>query len=193
METCNCLYNKNQVYTGCQCSKYNPDCAAALNENNIESTIYNCEWIPSISNFPQPTLNGMLFSTYVPYTLKETSLQTLIPNQDYSLPFHVISSNQFKISYKNVELIYQTQKKLDAETIEILDIDQDTIDLLENTFQDLTWPDIITYVSLTIAGSATFTMVATIIGFYVKKQNYKAPYSSTQRRPVTLTFQPISM
>jgi len=193
LETCNCLYNKNQVYTGCQCSKYNPNCAAALNENNIKNIIYNCEWIPSISHFPQPTLNGMLFSTYVPYTLKGTSLETLNPNQDYSLPFHVVSSNQFKISYKNVELIYQTQKKLDAETIEILDTDQDTIDLLENTFQDLTWPDIVTYLSLTLAGSATFTMVATIIGFYVKKQNYKAPYSSKQRRPVTLTFQPISM
>ena len=104
LETCNCLYNKNQVYTGCECFK------AALQENNIENMINNCKSLPSISNFPQSTLNGILFSSYVPYTLKETSLQTLNSNQDYSLPFHVVSSNQFKISYKNVELTYQTQK-----------------------------------------------------------------------------------
>ena len=55
----------------------------------------NCEWLLSISNFPLPT----------------------VPNQDYSLPFHVVSSNQFKISYKNVELTYQTQKRLDTEAI----------------------------------------------------------------------------
>ena len=122
LETCNCLNNKNQVYTGCECFKYNPECAAALQENNIENMINNCEWLPSISNFPQPTLNGILFSSYVLYTLKETSLQTLNPNQDYSLPFHVVLSIQFKISYKNVELTYQTQKRLDTEAIEILNI-----------------------------------------------------------------------
>ena len=98
LETCNCLYNKNQVYIGCECFKYNPECAAALQENNIENMLNNCEWLLSISNFPLPT----------------------VPNQDYSLPFHVVSSNQFKISYKNVELTYQTQKRVDTEAIEIL-------------------------------------------------------------------------
>ena len=37
-------------------------------------------------------------------------------------------------------------------------------------FSSLTWPDIIIYLSLTLAGSATFTMFATIIGFYVKNK-----------------------
>ena len=193
LETCDCLYHKNQVYTGCQCSKYNPECATALKEIDIPNMINNCKWIPSNSNLPQLTLNGILFSSYVPYTLKQTSLQNLSPNQDYSLPFHVASSNQFKISYKNLELIYQTQRQLDTETIDILNIDKNSIDLLKATFQTFTWPDILIYLCLTLAGTAILIMVITIISFYIKKHNYKTSYKSPQRRPVTLTFQPISM
>ena len=188
---CTCIYTDTYVRTGCVCSPLEQTCNQAIEENNIMLMLDNCKIIPEQTFGPQPTITGVLFSSYLPFTLEGSDLDHQIPPPSFELPFHVSSRNKFEITYQGRKLHFQAASAIPADSIEIPEISPEVLQQIKNKLNPISptfFYEVLTY---TLACLACLFLIPLIILLTCKNPtilNNIRVSNPSDRRQVNLTL-----
>ena len=190
LANCDCIYENNELMTGCTCLPLEQDCDAAITANDIFQIIKKCPIVKTTIQSPRPTLTGMLFPSYFPFQLEDSTLNLLTPDTPLNCPFHVESNKKFIITYMGRRLSYRAQNTDITDNVQTLPLAKPLLDKLEYNLTPLTITKIYEYVSISLASFIGLIFIPLFICICIKKCNCKI-YSHSlndKRRPVNFTL-----
>ena len=190
LTTCNCLYNTDNIYTGCTCSPFNQKCSTAIIANDIKTLITDCPFIQTQNHLPLLTYTGILFPSYQPFTIENSEILNSIPSNP-DLPFHLQTPNPVNIATKHNKLTLQAATKL-PEELQTLNLSSEDLNLLTNFMIPIKFTNILNYVSWSIGGFSIIILFPLICGLVCHFKKYKSPnpVDNNQRRAVQLKLTP---
>ena len=188
---CNCLFNDGYISTGCICSPLDEACNSAITLNQILEIFNICPIIPAPMQGPQPTLTGVLFPSYYPFTLKNSDLTHLLPPPSSNYPFHVTSSHKFEITYLGRKLQFQAASSEIPDSVEQPNFPADILDKIRIKYSPVSTSLLYEILTYSLLGLTGLLIVPLLLLLSLRKTNLRnniTIHNPEARRPVNLTL-----